>query len=262
MNVRVRIEDIGELDGYIEYCDGQYVARLSSKSIPSRRRFTLGHELCHMLLMEDAKRGVTVNLPRYRASAFVKIHQDPEEEALCNIFAAELLMPRDEVRKIIAGYPTLSCNLIEKTSSLFDVSFHAAATSLVTAYGRNYTGAALWKNHSLPRWPLPIWWVGLRTTTRKQLAKIESVVRNTYASGKEQLWNTSHFGRSCSHVVADSSLVGNGLVLTTFRKSTSTQEQALLSEEFGKMSDGAACTEGVVQPLQLEQTNRQLKLAW
>jgi Zn-dependent peptidase ImmA (M78 family) len=45
-----------------------------------------------------------LNLVRFRAQKWAELlHQDPIEEALCNAFAAELLMPAEHVDKKLLG---------------------------------------------------------------------------------------------------------------------------------------------------------------
>jgi Zn-dependent peptidase ImmA (M78 family) len=216
LNVQVKIEDIGELDGFVEYRNAQYVAVLSARTNSSRRRFTLGHELCHMLLMEDARQGRQVNLTRYRASVGAQLHQDPEEEALCNSFASELLMPSGDVREVIAGHSQISCELIQQICSVFDVSFHAAGTVLVKIFGQKVSGASLWRSHEHPRWPLAIWSVGLRPHTRAQMRLIECLVAATNKSGEQLSRRISSAGRSDSCIEAQSMPAAGNFVLLTF----------------------------------------------
>jgi hypothetical protein len=58
-----------------------------------RRNFTLAHEIGHYVL----RREVSNILETFRAD-------DPAEETLCNLFAEELLMPRDQIAKDLGRY--------------------------------------------------------------------------------------------------------------------------------------------------------------
>ena len=73
------------LDGFIEKNDaGQFVVVLKSSAASHRKRFTLCHELAHTFFFDDLAHN----------RAFRSQDQyDPEEERLCNLAAAEMLMP-------------------------------------------------------------------------------------------------------------------------------------------------------------------------
>ncbi len=88
MGVEVRECDLKGIDGYVEVVGGKYVASISRRINPGRQRFTLGHELCHVVLMKQAEDGKPLPLVRYRTKGGLPgLHQDPQEEALCNYFA-------------------------------------------------------------------------------------------------------------------------------------------------------------------------------
>lgn len=68
----------------IQRSDGSFEIRIDSSMRPERQRFTAAHELGHFLLF----RHVPEEMARSRADDY-----DDEEEYLCNIAAAEMLMP-------------------------------------------------------------------------------------------------------------------------------------------------------------------------
>ena len=71
---------------------------------PSRQRFTVAHELGHLLLHQPEDRVFfDRNVVLFRDSASSDGNQSQEVEA--NAFAAELLMPEDTLRSFLAGRP-------------------------------------------------------------------------------------------------------------------------------------------------------------
>ena len=79
-------------DGYIQphgssYSEG-FTMLVKKKQPQSRMRFTIAHELCHTFFYEI--------VPELK---FVPHQADPAEERLCNVGAAALLMPNDDVVK-------------------------------------------------------------------------------------------------------------------------------------------------------------------
>ena len=124
LNVIVRQEYLNGVEGYSDYENGKFSAVIASQSIVTRQRFTLAHELAHILLMKNVQRGVEVCLKRYRTGGLPDTaHQDPVEEAVCNAFAAELLVPTDELRQQ-SEIRDLDFALINLTSDLRSLGFH------------------------------------------------------------------------------------------------------------------------------------------
>jgi len=116
--------DLGTLDGcLIPTADG-FVIKLNSTMPERRQRFSLAHEIAHTLLKSapagSKHRGLvtsaTVSRPRSR-------HR---EERLCDMLAAEILMPEDPFRRSISR-AEVSIRAIEATAALFEVSVQAAA---------------------------------------------------------------------------------------------------------------------------------------
>jgi Zn-dependent peptidase ImmA (M78 family) len=195
MGVHVDIEPIPGLDGYVEIVDGRYFAVISSLSNDKRRRFTLSHELGHVLFMREAERGSPVPLIRYRAAGCPPgLHQDPVEESLCNVFASELLLPTMEVKgEVLASGNPVACIL--KLSKTFDVSLQAAAKRVVGILGKKRIGCALWKNGEGKLWPMPLWSEGINTKFRAQLLEIESLISQSVRKRTETGCVFKKFGK-------------------------------------------------------------------
>jgi hypothetical protein len=176
IGVDVALEPVSGLDGYIEVVGDRYFAVISSLANRRRQRFTLSHELGHVVFMRQAAKGTKVPLVRYRATGCPPaLHQDPIEESLCNFFASELLLPTAEVKdEVISTNDPINCVL--KMADSFDVSLQAAAKRLVTILGKKRTGCALWRNGDGRLWPMPIWSEGLTSNCRSHLLRIEELI--------------------------------------------------------------------------------------
>src|SRR5438034_6833116 len=100
LGVHIEERHMSGPDGFVEVRDGEYVTVISTKTHPTRQRFTLAHELCHVLFMKLEEKGTCMPLKRYRTKReTTATHQDPVEESLCNYFASELLLPLTDVRR-------------------------------------------------------------------------------------------------------------------------------------------------------------------
>jgi hypothetical protein len=174
MRVDVRQAELTGIEGYIETYGGRYVAVISTKAQETRRRFTLAHELCHVLFMRKADGGRPVRLVRFRANGTLPgLHQDPVEESLCNYFAGELLMPSDEIRGRVPPGVVSPLTILEAASK-YEVSQQAAAIQVARALKDEVIACSLWNLQSL--WPVPVWWTGFRTQYPSDLKKLEDLV--------------------------------------------------------------------------------------
>lgn len=106
--------------------DGSGVIGVNSYHSPMRQRFTIAHEIGHLLLHGDEEVHIDEKLPLGRRDELSSQAKDPREiEA--NQFAAELLMPeslvRDVVGQIVEDDPKISVDeAIEKLGRTFRVS--------------------------------------------------------------------------------------------------------------------------------------------
>jgi hypothetical protein len=186
MGVEVRECDLNGIDGFVEVVEGKYVASISKRINVARQRLTLGHELCHVLLMQRADDGKPLPLVRYRTKGKLPaLHQDPQEEALCNHFAGELLMPSGEVSTRINNHP-LTPRTVFKLANTYQVSTQAAIVQLLKVVNRKKFGFVFWNLESL--WPMPLWWYGLKTTQRSELQMLESIAGSS--EDYLDLWET------------------------------------------------------------------------
>jgi len=191
LRVRVQNTDIVGIEGYIETTGGQYVASISTNSHETRRRFTVAHELCHVIFMRKAEGGKPVNLIRFRANGNLPgLHQDPVEESLCNYFAGELLVPSEEIRARLLGQAVGPTTVLDYAREYF-VSHQTAAIQIVRVFKDSLVSYSLWNLQSL--WPLPLWWTGFKTERPHELHNLESLVERR--SKVVETWD-SYGGRS------------------------------------------------------------------
>jgi IrrE N-terminal-like domain len=177
LGVDVQDTEIAGIEGFIETRNGRYVASISTGANETRRRFTLAHELCHVLLMRTAEDGKPVNLIRFRANGNLPgLHQDPVEESLCNYFAGELLMPSDEICKRLMGQKVVPATILDFARD-YDVSQQAAAIQIVKVLRDRLIACSFWNLQSL--WPMPLWWTGLRTQYQSELRCLEGLVERS-----------------------------------------------------------------------------------
>ena len=193
LKVDVHETRLAGVEGYVETIDSKYVATISTDAAETRRRFTLAHELCHVVLMRKAERGTPVRLIRFRSNGTLPgLHQDPVEESLCNYFAAELLMPSDEIRLRLAVHPIDPMTIMD-IANAYNVSIQSAAIQTVSVLKDRLIACSFWNLDSL--WPLPIWWTGLKTNQEDEIRKLEKLAETR--SEQVEIWS-AYAGRKRS----------------------------------------------------------------
>jgi hypothetical protein len=190
LGVDVQDTEIAGIEGFLETKNGRYIASIATGASETRRRFTLAHELCHVLLMRTAEDGRPVNLIRFRANGNLPgLHQDPVEESLCNYFAGELLMPSDEIRRRLLGRKVVPATILDFARD-YDVSQQAAAIQILRVSKDSLIACSFWNLQSL--WPMPLWWTGFRTQHPPELRCLEGLVERR--SEVTEMWE-SYGGR-------------------------------------------------------------------
>jgi hypothetical protein len=104
-------------DGYIEpigtsFRDG-FRIKLKREAPQTRRRFTIAHELCHTFFYEI--------VPELKYGAR---EADQAEERLCNLGAAELLIPAKSLRARAKSF-SISLDSLEELAAMYVVSIEA-----------------------------------------------------------------------------------------------------------------------------------------
>ncbi len=124
---KIEKADLGETSALLLKFPDSYVIKVNQKHNLARQNFSCAHEIGHILLSKLKLEGYIHNIEyrtfnpqgeqRARAAAI---------ERLCDVAAAELLMPEFVFRKYISSFG-LSISSIEHLANVFKVSIEAAA---------------------------------------------------------------------------------------------------------------------------------------
>ena len=136
-------------DGGIYDTGSKVEIRLNLRSSTERQRYTLAHEIGHLLLELEVKgkRNCT---------------DDSDLEKACDLIAAELLMPADEVFRYAPSLPGETPASLRIAASHFRVSLHAAAIRLRKDLRIWNRSIGLWEKKEKAR---ELWFVGPRPWT-------------------------------------------------------------------------------------------------
>jgi len=146
---KLGVSDIVEEDlpfeGGIFEQDGETLIKINALSPITRQRFTLAHELGHLIFMQ-------------RFSAIGDCTEDSQLESACDRLAVELLMPKRETIEYVRTLHTASPENLRVIAQRFGVSLHVAARRLddLNLWNRSF---GLWEHSGKPR---QIWFVGKR----------------------------------------------------------------------------------------------------
>jgi Zn-dependent peptidase ImmA (M78 family) len=168
LGVRVHEIDLKGVDGYVESFGSDYRVFISCRSSIVRRRFTLSHELAHVIFMRTAKKGGIRDsyLVRYRRNGLpTSEFQDEREERLCNAFAEEFLLPTEILRQRDFSSDLRPSDILGIATE-FRVSMHAAAVKFSKLFSGHRLVSSLW-NLKTP-WPVATWWAGAGSWFRKR----------------------------------------------------------------------------------------------
>ena len=125
--------------GLIQLPDGELVIKINSESPFVRKRFTMAHEIGHLLLN---------TVPAFRSTH----RTDAALERTCDLIAAELLMPTAEASNFVRALGSPSPENLREIASKFTVSLQTAAI-------RVRDGLKIW------RCAIGMWQVSPRTQT-------------------------------------------------------------------------------------------------
>jgi hypothetical protein len=160
LGVQINEADLNGLDGYVENKGNDYHIFLAARASHARRRFTLSHELAHVIFMRTARKGGIKDsyLIRYRRNGLpLSDCQDEREERLCNAFAQEFLLPTDAL--VQRGFSSdITAHDIVRTANEFQVSMQTVAVKLVRLFNPIRIVCSLWSLKT--PWPVPAWWTG------------------------------------------------------------------------------------------------------
>lgn len=115
------------IDGMIAVDHGGYVIELNKSHTAERQRFTCAHELAHTFFLELE---TSHPRPRMRVVDSNLELRSSEEERLCNIMAAEILLPELPFKKVIKEFGICAANVLS-LAELFRASIRATARRVV-----------------------------------------------------------------------------------------------------------------------------------
>jgi len=121
----------GQMSGMVlRSTDGTAVIGINSNHSAVRRRFSIAHEIGHLVLHEEDALHVDAWTPFAYRTDTSSLGTDPREiEA--NQFAAELLMPEQLVRADVQGFADLSVeDVVERMAERYEVSAQAMTLRL------------------------------------------------------------------------------------------------------------------------------------
>jgi hypothetical protein len=160
--------------GLFRLSDGELVIKLNSGSSFVRKRFTLAHEIAHLLLD---------TVPAHRSTD----RADKDLERTCDLMAAELLMPTEEAANFINGLGSPSPENLKAIASRYTVSLQTAAI-------RVYDGLKLWKC-GIGMWSLSpkmktLWFVGPKRwdSVQPDISLLERAASSNTSFRTKDLW--------------------------------------------------------------------------
>ncbi|HUT14469.1 MAG TPA: ImmA/IrrE family metallo-endopeptidase [Thermoguttaceae bacterium] len=117
LGVRVTFSPMSGCDGWCLFCEDRAVIRINNQFVKSRQRFTLAHELGHLLL----------DIPTVIGESFSDIlRSNDDEERRVNEVAAELLIPQNIVKAVVSELPVVAA-VLKRLAKQSHVSELAAA---------------------------------------------------------------------------------------------------------------------------------------
>jgi hypothetical protein len=136
--------------GLFQLPDGKLVVKLNSESSPVRKRFTLAHELGHLLLK---------TLPAFRSRG----QADIALERTCDMIAAELLIPLEDAAEFIQSLGPPSPEKLKVIAEKYAVSLQSAAIRVHSDLSLWRCFIGMWERHPKVR---ASWFVGRRLWDR------------------------------------------------------------------------------------------------
>ena len=110
--------------GNTMYVGDRHLINVNGNDTPERQRFTVLHELGHIVLELPSRHGETVT-----AEALYSYAKRPREEVLCDTFAAECLLPHEFLRRDIIG-ATAGFSFIDEMAEKYKASLACTASRI------------------------------------------------------------------------------------------------------------------------------------
>ena len=156
LGVSVSYNDYGEtFDGLLEWKNRSFhiycnLTRVVS-STSARARFTLGHELGHLLIDEHRNAMISGKVPSRHPSYEQSFEPKLRVEAEADLFASNLLIPPARLEKVIpaAGW-TRTFDQILQVQGTFTVSFQSAALKVIGTAQDAFCACMMWRKGKPP----------------------------------------------------------------------------------------------------------------
>lgn len=148
---RIMEETLPFEGGLFQLPRGELIIKLNAKSPFVRKRFTLAHEIGHLLLKR----------PGLRSSC----GRDAELEKACDAIASELLMPSQDATEYIKSLGQPSPEKLNAIASKYAVSVHSAAIRVHADLGLWRCFIGCWDRHPQIK---TVWFVGRRRWDRTE----------------------------------------------------------------------------------------------
>lgn len=216
-NVKSIVEKYMEVEGQLIPRGSGFTIELRKDRPQERKNFTCAHEIGHTFFYE------AVPSVKYRTVTTQESRHDPEEEMLCNIAAAELLMPAEVFSKVASDYPQ-SPQSLQEIAGIFETSLTSTVVQLLRKQVWNCS-VVLWEGDGDT---LTASWVasprrGLTHYPRLEIDNVRSSgIYHSYSAGEATVSNEwLSFNGGFKHWSAHSIRLGANKVLTCLGLPTS-----------------------------------------
>jgi Zn-dependent peptidase ImmA (M78 family) len=110
--------------GNTMFVKGRHVITVNANDSPERRRFTALHEIGHIVLDLPSEHG-----PSLSTEGLYRYARRPKEEALCDAFAAECLLPHGFLRRDLDGFEP-GFDFVHSISERYSASLTSASSRI------------------------------------------------------------------------------------------------------------------------------------
>ncbi|MDO9567610.1 MAG: ImmA/IrrE family metallo-endopeptidase [Candidatus Desulfaltia sp.] len=122
----IELNDAEDIEGAILEIDGKPAIAVLNKAKPiPRQRFTLAHELGHIFLAHTQRDIYDPEKDRENTATLAK-QSKPPKEVEADVFASELLVPYEQLKK-----HTADINNVDKLAGIFQVSKQAMTLAVM-----------------------------------------------------------------------------------------------------------------------------------
>ncbi|MFC1758564.1 ImmA/IrrE family metallo-endopeptidase [Planctomycetota bacterium] len=145
LEIEVRESELDGCDGYCISLDDTSIIRINSLQSGNRKRFTLAHELGHLIL----------GIPSLLGETFAQmIASDSEEERRVNQLASELLMPTRFVKATLPDLPVVAMGLkrLAKKAKVSELSAAIRACNSAEELGLRNASVVLFNDDDDVTW--------------------------------------------------------------------------------------------------------------